>query len=145
MLCVFCDSYIGEWGSYEFPPLCCHWRPLGDCQVPHAKIWRQQVWRGQPCSKMSSLGAERGSSKGDVLPHWGRRLQCQSQGLGIYVGWYKNNYPFLSCCHWCAVTGEPGLLPFGLLPWLPGYCVWIECEAKVDLHTERNVQLLQGF
>ena len=35
---IMYSDYIGP---SECPPPCCHWRPLGDCQVPHAHIWRQ--------------------------------------------------------------------------------------------------------
>ena len=69
-------------GPAECPPPRCHWRPLGDCQVPHAQIWRQQVWPGQPCSKLSPQGSDGGPPRGGAVSHWGGRVWSQPQRHG---------------------------------------------------------------
>ena len=86
-------------GPYECSPPCCCWRPLADCQVPHAQIWRQQVWPGQPWSKLSPQGSERGPPQSGAVPHWGRRVRPQSQRQGKIYFLHMHTLCLMSTCH----------------------------------------------
>ena len=77
-LCIVSRACWCDLEPCERPPPCFLWWPLGDCQVPHAQIWRQQVWHGQPCSKLSPQGSDKGPSQGGAIPHWGGRVWSQS-------------------------------------------------------------------
>ena len=72
-------------GTFECSSPCCPWWPAGGCQVPHAQIWRKQVWHGQPCSKLSPQGSMGGSPQSGAVSHWGGRIWPQSQGQGEEV------------------------------------------------------------
>ena len=101
-------------GHDECPPPCCHWGPLGDCQVSHAQIWREQVWLGQGCSKLSPQGSEGGPPQGGAVPHRGGRVWPQLHRHGtvttLETTYMHSHFTMFTC----TISGWHRLLPSGL-------------------------------